>query len=164
ISKTTIRRVEQTGDCVVWASDQLGQTASMELLTITAALAAPLRAFAGDLRGILYLDFRDERVELDRHHVEFFRAAASLVAMALQQSRRLQVGREDLRVARAAGEVVYGMPSLEELLWPPSMAGMRAEIESALRGDAPILLVGESGTGKTALARAIAEAGDRRPV
>jgi sigma-54 specific flagellar transcriptional regulator A len=44
------------------------------------------------------------------------------------------------------------------------MAGMRREVQAALRGDAAILLTGESGTGKTALARAIAAASGRLPV
>jgi two-component system nitrogen regulation response regulator GlnG len=56
------------------------------------------------------------------------------------------------------------MPSLEELLWPPKMHTIRKEVMSALRGDSSILILGESGTGKTLLARAIAEAAGRTPV
>ncbi len=53
---------------------------------------------------------------------------------------------------------------LSELLGSASLAGLRREAEAALRGTAPILILGESGSGKTLLAHALAEASDRRPV
>ncbi|MGO9833625.1 MAG: sigma 54-interacting transcriptional regulator [Polyangiaceae bacterium] len=55
-------------------------------------------------------------------------------------------------------------PSLEDLLSTPSMQAIRQEIESAVPGDAPILILGESGTGKTVMALAIAEASRRLPI
>jgi len=44
------------------------------------------------------------------------------------------------------------------------MRAIRRELESAISGDSPILILGESGTGKTLLAQAIAEASNRRPI
>jgi transcriptional regulator with GAF, ATPase, and Fis domain len=146
---------------VVWTSDSDASSLSREALAITAALVAPLRAFA-ETRGVLYLDFRDVRVQISESTVEFFRAAAALVSTVLEQTRALDAAREDLRVAAACEPVP--MPSLDELLWAPSMKSLRREIESALVGDSSILILGESGTGKTAVARAIADAIGRPPV
>jgi DNA-binding NtrC family response regulator len=167
ISRSMVRRVEERGELLVWRADDPATGKSMEALSITGAMLAPLRAF--DLegrgpRGVLYVDFRDFRRDIDEAQVEFFRAAAALVSVVVEQTRRLDAAREDLRVARAAAGAAPGEPSLDELLWPPSQAGLRREIHAALRGDAAILLTGESGTGKTALARAIAEASGRTPV
>jgi hypothetical protein len=53
-------------------------------------------------------------------------------------------------------------PPLADLLAAPSMRAISRELESALCGDAPILVLVESGTGKTVLAQAIAEASGRR--
>jgi DNA-binding NtrC family response regulator len=44
------------------------------------------------------------------------------------------------------------------------MLSIRRELESALAGTSPILIVGESGTGKTLLAQAVAEASHRRSI
>jgi len=72
--------------------------------------------------------------------------------------------REDLREARVRATIDARAPALEDLLAPPSLAAIRAEIETSLSGASPILITGESGTGKTVLAQAIAEASGRRPV
>src|SRR5262249_24344692 len=52
-------------------------------------------------------------------------------------------------------------PALDELLAPPSLKAIREEVFSALRGSSTLLILGESGTGKTLLAQAIAEASGR---
>jgi DNA-binding NtrC family response regulator len=85
-----------------------------------------------------------------------------LVSAVLEQRERLASAREDLRVARA--ETHHEGPDLDELLRPPSMVALRDEIRAALHGDSAILILGESGTGKTALAQAIAEASGQSPI
>jgi transcriptional regulator with GAF, ATPase, and Fis domain len=144
------------------AHDQ-GITESMAALTITTALVAPLR-LEGELRGLLYLDFRDALKEIVPDDVEFLRGTAGLVSVVLELSGRLQVAREEVRQAKVKDAGAPMLPSLDELLWPPSMAAMRREIDSALFGESSILILGESGCGKTALARAIAEASGRHPI
>jgi two-component system NtrC family response regulator len=54
--------------------------------------------------------------------------------------------------------------SLADLLASTRLEPIRRELEFALPGTSPILIVGESGTGKTLLAQAIAEASQRRPI
>lgn len=185
ISRTIVRRVQESRDLVVWEPEAgIGGTESMAELGIITAMAAPLRrgvaggnplagsstgGSAGDpgalsLAGVLYVDFRDYRKQVESLHHEFFRAAASLLSIVLEQSVRLNRAQENLRAANAREAAHAGQPSLEELLHPHSMSSLRREVESCLHGDSPILIMGESGTGKTLFAQALAEASGKTPV
>jgi transcriptional regulator with GAF, ATPase, and Fis domain len=172
ISRTVIHEVRKTGRSILWEPDinAAGGTASMMTLGIVAALAAPLRPVAAGIdevavtSGVVYLDFRDVDKELGELHREFFEAAASLISIVLDQSQKLQVSQESLREALAHATKGPPMPTLADLLRSPSMAPIRDEIESSLHSELPILITGESGTGKTLLARAISEASGRTPL
>ena len=177
ISKTIISLVQASGESVLWEPDfELAGSESITTLGIVAALAAPLHplawneaeAPANDLRpyhrGVLYLDFRDFTKIIGETHREFFEAAASLVSVVLEQGQALHSAKEHLRTARAQQPGPVPLPSLDEILSPKSMAILRAEVETCLVGDSPIFLQGQSGTGKTMLAMAIAGASGRTPV
>jgi transcriptional regulator with GAF, ATPase, and Fis domain len=167
VSRQIIRRAFETGEAVIW--DPLTApraSASVTMLGILAAMAAPLHGAAAQdqASGVLYVDFRDPHKFVTERHVEFFMAAATLVAALLEQQRRGKATSDRLSVAVSHSTEARRTPPLSELLAPESMRTLRAEIESAFRGDAPILLSGESGTGKTLLAHAIAEASGKRPI
>jgi len=91
-------------------------------------------------------------------------AAVSLFGLVLEQDQIAELTREKLRGVEAGCVESRRTPSLESLLAPRSMAKIREELESALLGTSPIMILGESGTGKTLLAHAIAEASRRRPI
>jgi transcriptional regulator with GAF, ATPase, and Fis domain len=167
ISKTVIHKALDSGQCVVW--DPLTSSSASESFTflgILAALAAPLHAGGArdQPRGVLYVDFRDRRKFVSDQHVEFFMSAATLVGAVLEQHGRSQTVREHLREAQTHCMDVRPTPPLSDMLASPAMSVIRSEIESSIRGDSPILILGESGTGKTLLAQAIAEASGRRPI
>jgi transcriptional regulator with GAF, ATPase, and Fis domain len=63
-----------------------------------------------------------------------------------------------------AVDKLSGAARLGALLAAPSLRAIAREIESAIGGESPMLILGESGTGKTVLAQAIAEASGRKPV
>jgi transcriptional regulator with GAF, ATPase, and Fis domain len=164
ISKSILRRTLAEGRCIVWdpmsgMSARASTPDSIIDLGIAVALAAPL----AQARGCLYVDFRDPLTKIGQEHVDFFTAAAQLIGSVLEQHHRLQTSREEVREARAQMHPV-ALPALEELLAPPSMGAIRSDVESCLRGKSPILITGESGTGKTLLAQAIAEASGQRPI
>ena len=165
MSRTIVRRALERDECVLWDPLAPGtESSSFAMLKIVAALAAPLRAGRPEARGVLYVDFRDPQRSVDDRCVEFFMTATALFGALLEQNDRTQVERDHLREARSHCVEIRHTPTLDELLTSPSMAGIRAEVAAAVGGEAPILILGESGTGKTLLAQALAEASGRRPI
>jgi transcriptional regulator with GAF, ATPase, and Fis domain len=168
VSRTVIRQALDDGRCVAW--DPLtaagSQSSSFATLGIVSALAAPLYGTGARdrARGVLYVDFRDVRKFVSDRHVEFFASASQLVGAMLEQNDRSQTVRAQLREAQSHCTEARRTPPLGDLLAFPSMQGIRQELDSALRGASPILITGESGTGKTLVAQAIAEASGRRPI
>ncbi len=168
MSRTLIRDALDAGHGVVLDPlVPLKASESVATLGILSAFAAPLYAAArgrDQPRGVLYVDFRDRRKFVSDRHIEFFMSAAVLIGAMLEQEGRAQSVRAQLREAQNHCMEARRTPPLEDLLAPPSMHVLRREIESAIAGDSPILILGESGTGKTLFAQAIAEASGRRPI
>lgn len=166
ISRTIVDKALASGECVVYQPD-VHTIKSVTTLGIVAALAIALHGQAGaddGRRAILYVDVRNQRKFLHPSHVEFFMSAALLLGAVLEQHRKGEVVRAHLSEARGHMMDARRAPSLAEFVGAPSMKPLAEEIQSALRSDASMLIVGESGTGKTLLAQAIAEASGRRPI
>ncbi len=174
VTKTVIREAQRSGRCVHWEADASSDFAeSMVSLKIIAALAVPLRAISWrvdggygeelETRGVLYLDFREFDIYIGESHRELFEAAGVLLAVVLEQGHQLRLASEYLRAARVE-QSASRAPTLRELLSPLTMEPLRREVVGCLQSPASILILGESGTGKTLLAQAIAEALGRKPI
>jgi transcriptional regulator with GAF, ATPase, and Fis domain len=167
ISKTLIHRALDSGECVVWDVSSMSASSSAGTLGILAAFAAPLHrpgTQAGAPRAVLYVDIRDPRKHVERSHVEFFMSAALLVGALLDQRARGETDRARLGEALSHTTDTRRSLPLEDLLAFEGIRGLREEIASAIGSELAILVLGESGTGKTLLAQAIAEASERRPI
>ena len=167
ISKTIIHRALETGECVTWDVSSLDASASVGVLGILAALAAPLHrpgTAATSPRAVLYVDVRDMRKHIEKSHLDFFMSAALLIGALLDQRARGESDRARLGEALSHTTDTRRTPPLDDLLGFEGTRALRDEITSALRSDLSILVLGESGTGKTLLAQAIAEASGRRPI
>ncbi|MBW2160898.1 MAG: sigma-54-dependent Fis family transcriptional regulator [Deltaproteobacteria bacterium] len=114
------------------------------------------------LAGAMYLEFPNEQA-IDDNLVEFIEFVGALLGALIAQQTRIEATREDLRVERAKDHHEHYL-DLEELLAPSSMDGIRDDLEGALASNASILIVGESGTGKTQLATAFARASRQEPI
>jgi anaerobic nitric oxide reductase transcription regulator len=113
---------------------------------------------------VLYVDIRDPRKHVEKSHVDFFLSAALLVGALLDQRARGENDRARLGEALSHTTDTRRTPPLEDIVAFDGIRGLREEIASAIGSELPILVLGESGTGKTLLAQAIAEASAKRPI
>ena len=158
ISRTIVQRALETPRAAAW-----DLSSSVRSLGIRAALAAPL-GVSERTRAVLYLDFRDPRKFVERPHIEFFMSSAQLVGALLDEHWRGERVRARLDEALSHCTDTRRTPPLEDLLASTSFAEVRREVLSAIKSPLSMLIMGESGSGKTLLAQAIAEASGRRPV
>jgi DNA-binding NtrC family response regulator len=155
-------------------TEMLGQVQS-ELRTVAGPVPyAAKGSFAGvplwshptdsdrTLIGAMYLEFPDDAATHDAV-VEFLECVGALLGGAIVQQTLIEETREDLRVERAKDHNDHCL-RLDELLAPDSMAGIRDELMAALDSNASIMILGESGTGKTHLATAFARGCRGEPI
>jgi transcriptional regulator with GAF, ATPase, and Fis domain len=170
VSRTIVQQALKSGRTVFWEPSGGAGTESVVFFGILSALSTPLRA-AGwqnstDARplGVLYVDFRSIETPVTLMQRAFFELAALFVSVVLEHARRFQLTRERVRELEARSDPPSLEPELDEILAPTSMQSLRREVASALHGASPILILGESGTGKTLLATAIARTSGRLPL
>jgi len=114
------------------------------------------------LIGSMYLEFPSD--EGTRGPVqEFVECVGSLLGGAIVQQALIETREEELLVERARDRNEHYF-RLDELLAYDSMSAIREELGAAIAGKASIMLLGESGTGKTQLATAFARASGREPI
>lgn len=115
-----------------------------------------------NLVGAMYLEFKgDEGTR--RATIEFIETIGDLLGGMIAQQTLIETTRDDLRVERARDRNEQHL-GLDELLAPKSMASIRDELRSAIAGNASIMILGESGTGKTQLATAFARTSNQEPI
>lgn len=114
------------------------------------------------LVGALYLEFgKDQGTQ--RAIVEFAETVGALLGGMIAQQALIEDTREDLRAERARDHNEHYL-TLDDLLAPESMSQIADELRAALSGRASIMILGESGTGKTQLATAFARASNQEPI
>ncbi|MBT8468021.1 MAG: sigma 54-interacting transcriptional regulator [Deltaproteobacteria bacterium] len=114
------------------------------------------------LVGAMYLEFPgDQGTRKDVR--EFIECVGSLLGGVIAQQSLMEATKEDLRVERAKDRNEHYL-SLDDLLSADDMSGIREELRGAAAGQASIMILGESGTGKTQLATAFARASNQEPI
>lgn len=114
------------------------------------------------LVGALYMEFlRDQGTQPEV--VRFVECVGTLLGGLIAQQTVIEDSKEDLRIERAKDQHEHYL-ELEELLRPSSMAPIRNEVLAAVRRQASVMILGESGTGKTQLATSFARASHRDPI
>lgn len=162
IGRTLIRRARQSGRPVHW--DPIAEAGgSLGELGVLAAVAVPVQAPGEPVLGVLYVDVREPGKSLGEGHERFLEVAGAILAPVLRHAHAIDaLAAESAR--REAREEEPGVFPLYELLASPALSDTAGDIASAVGGDLHVLILGESGTGKTELARSIAHARGSGPV
>lgn len=166
ISKTFVRETLESGKVVRFdALLQGSPSASTQSLGIVAALVAPVGiGMSARVRGVLYVDFRNRSRVVDDRHVDLFVTAAAMFALLLEQDARNEHVKGELSEAKSHCLDARPRETVDDLLGFPSLSRLREEVRLAASSSSPMLVLGESGSGKTMLAQAIAQASSRKPV
>ncbi len=122
----------------------------------------PTSSKGRSLVGSLYMEFTEDQGTND-DVVGVVETVGTLLGGLIAQQTVIEDTKEDLRAQRAT-EPTSQRLTLDELLEPESMASVGDELRSAIGGDESIMILGESGTGKTQLATAFAHASNQEPI
>ena len=137
--------------------DELGSYVAVPLWSEPDA-SAKTREFVGGM----YLEFpanQGTRAEIRA----FIESVAALLGGMIAQQTRIEATSEDLLVERATDRHESYL-ELDQILAPESMHGIREELRAAMGSGASIMILGESGTGKTQLGTAFARASRAEPI
>ncbi len=189
LSTTLAQRALSTRECIV-AVDAAGEMpevhASVHSLKLRSVLAVPLLA-RGEVVGVAYLDDRMRRGAFGKQELAWVRLVSTLAAVAIAETRdQLLLRRAARKAQRAERKVTQLLARREAELMvaerelartrdratryayddiigtSPPIQRMLALVDRVIPSDIPVLVLGESGSGKELVARAIHFNGPRK--
>ncbi len=191
VSKTVVRKVVESGATQLIESaledPALAPSQSISDMRLVSILAVPLKV-RGAVVGCLYLDNRFQKGRFTEDHQQLMELFADQAAVAVDNARlhaqnaaardqletlnlklseRVAVQEVELQSMRDALEQRGELPPLKydypEIVGrSPAMQELLHLLDVVVETDYPVLILGESGVGKEAVARAIHRLGRRR--
>lgn len=187
LSRSLARRALERGAPVV-AVDAAGELPdvhqSVHALKLRSVLAVPLTA-RGEVQGVVYLDDRMRRGAFGPSELAWVKLVATLAAVAIADARdQLRLRRAARRAARAEARMAQSLARREAELElaarelerirevrgdysaivgrSESMLELLRTVDRVAASEVPVLVQGESGSGKELIARALHDNGPRR--
>ncbi len=135
----------------------LADMPSVQNLRERSAICVPIRSADGNV-GAIYVEHAGRAGVFDDHAAEHLEVLADQAAIAVdrmvrseQLEEELETSRRELTVAKRATK----RKTTEMIGDSPAMAGLRTRIEKVADSELPVLVHGETGTGKELVARAL---------
>ena len=157
LSGSIIRRVIETNEPVLsidaQTDDRLNRYQSVIDYNIRSVLCVPLFHVKAGVMGALYVDHRGMGNAFSEVDQTFLQAFANLVGVALVNARMYEQLEEKARYLQQEVERRHQLGDL--FGQSDAMQAIYYLIESAAKSDIPVLVQGETGTGKELAARAI---------
>ncbi len=157
LSRGIIRRVIETNEPILSIDAQtdgrLNRYQSVMDYNIRSVLCVPLFHISEGVMGALYVDHRGMDNAFSEEDQTFLQAFANLVSVALVNARMYEQLEEKTRYLQQQIERRYQLGDL--VGQSDAMQRVYQLIETAAKSDIPVLVQGETGTGKELAARAI---------
>lgn len=160
ISQTALRQVLTERKARVWldAPRELAAAQSVIIGQVRSIACAPLIC-RGKLLGAIYVDSRTDRNVFSEDVLEFLTAFAGIAALALENARLVQ----QLEAEKSDLAVQLGQDRFPDIIGrSPAMQQVFNLMSRVIPASSPVLIQGETGTGKELVARAIHYNGPRR--
>jgi len=166
VSSTMLRRVLEEGIFLL-ATDAMhdakyGKVTSVDLHSIRSVICCPLGTKRKQT-GLVYVDNRILSGVFSRSDLEFLSALTHYAGLAIETSRKRRQDREARVLAEARWHTLSKELSASSHVIAVSapMVQLYGQVKRVSQGDVPVMLVGETGTGKEVFARLIHDSSPR---
>jgi len=137
----------------------LSQQRSVSLYSIRSLVCFPLR-LGERIIGAVYLDNQKRARVYRTEDLDFLRAFTHLAALAIEKSRLLAELREENVYLKRVATERFGQTNI--IGSGPAMERVFRLVEKAMNSGFPVLITGETGTGKEVITKAIHFGSDRK--
>ncbi|MCB0274567.1 MAG: sigma-54-dependent Fis family transcriptional regulator, partial [Calditrichaeota bacterium] len=149
------RVIEEKAPCLyhdVQSDPNLSQFESVLIHQIKSVIGVPI-FHQGEVWGVILADSREDRREFTEENLTFLDFFSNLVSLALDKIIRFEALERENRILENRLQGTQAVPDMIGESKP--MRQMAAMLHRVARTDATVLILGESGTGKDLVARAI---------
>lgn len=156
ISQSTVKKVLESCKPILTfdalADERFDDSQSVFMQKIRSIACVPL-IYQGELLGVIYIDRRGQTAGLTNESLEFLQAFANQAAIALENVRLLTKLQEENTRLKEEFHRIYAFKEI--VGHSPAMESVFQTIGKVLNNDTIVLIMGETGTGKELVARAI---------
>lgn len=156
ISQSTVKKVLESCKPILTfdalSDERFDDSESIITQKIRSIACVPLM-YKGELLGVIYIDRRGQKAALTNDSLDFLQAFANQASIALENVRLLTRLQEENSRLKEEFHRIY---AFQEIVGhSPAMESVFQTMGKVLNNDTTILLMGETGTGKELVARAI---------